>query len=339
VNASAYESIRAYDNLPVGGGQDEPTFAAVNLAAKPQLYVATPALVADPDDPFGGSDGTVAINRKLMATGASCGSHPLIDVSGPSSSIVAGAAGSYTYCFARTAGECYAGSTAGQVYANCPGVVWTYCTGTTIHGGTPLGVGNDICVGNIGNGADAITQYSLDRTDYLGASRRVLVSATSRLRMTFGFENNQLLPDNSWILYRQELLNYQRPEMWMAKNLPYPPTDSVARGTYEPLAVSVPAVAGTAYALVEFGYQEYAQGGVPYCTTRADTCQANAAAIPTGNAPFVFTSEAAGGLACASGCTVTIPSIPQRTLYYRVRYLNSSNVTVSVSNWNVTVVP
>jgi hypothetical protein len=157
-----------------------------------------------------------------MATGASCGSHPLIDLSGPTSSIATGTLGSYTYCIARANGECYTGSTAGQVYVNCPGVTSTTCAGSGIHGGTPLGVGNDICVGNIGNAANAIIQYTLDRTDYSGTSRRALVSATARLRMVYGFENNALLPDNSWILYRQEWLNYQRAELWMAHSLPYP---------------------------------------------------------------------------------------------------------------------
>ena len=97
--ASAYESIRAYDNMPVQGGGFDPTF---NLVAQ-QLYVATPSLVTDPDD-FFGSDSTVGINRQLMAQGNSCGSHPLIDISGPGSSISTGTSGSYTACFARSNG-------------------------------------------------------------------------------------------------------------------------------------------------------------------------------------------------------------------------------------------
>jgi hypothetical protein len=85
--------------------------------------------------------------------------------------------------------------------------------------------------------ADAITQYTLDQTDYAGAYSRVLVSATSRLRMVTGFEGNQLLPDNSWILYRQEFLNYQRPDMWMAMYPPYPPNGGFGSPrTFVPMA-------------------------------------------------------------------------------------------------------
>src|ERR1039458_7772077 len=48
-NASGYESIRAFDNIPVQGGQNEPTYTLVTG----QLYVATPTSVIDADDPFG----------------------------------------------------------------------------------------------------------------------------------------------------------------------------------------------------------------------------------------------------------------------------------------------
>ena len=338
VNAAPYETIRAFDNLPVQGGQNEPVFTAVSGQA--QVYSATPSSVIDADDPFG-SNNIVAINRKLMATGASCGTHPLIDVSGPGSRIGAGAAGSYTYCIARSAGECDAGSSGGQVYVNCPGVVWPSCTGTSIHGGTPLGVGNDICVGNIGNGADAIIQYSLDRTDYNGATRRALVSATSRLRMVFGFENNQLLPDNSWILYRQELLNYQRVEMWMAKNLPYPPEDSLARWNFVPWPVSVSPPAGLDVnnAVVEFGYQEYGAPQLINCTTRNDACIATASTATPGNQPFYFVSENPAGAPCTSGCTIAIPAISQRILYYQVEYRAANNTVLATDPPSAVAVP
>jgi hypothetical protein len=347
-NASAYESIRAFDNLPVGGGQNEPTFTPVTG----QLYVATPTSNIDADDIFGYtgsgagcSSGCVPINRKLMATGASCGSHPLIDISGPSASINTGVAGSYTYGIVRSPGEVYPGSTTGQIYVNCPGVISQSCSGSTVHGGIPLGVGNDICVGNLSNAANAIVQYSLDRTDYAGATRRVLVSATARLRMVFGFENNRLLPDNSWILYRQELLNYQRLEMWMAKNLPYPPPDSnsVPRGKFVPWPVMVSPPAGLAVnnAIVEFGYQEYGAPQRLNCTTRNDACitTSTASTVPPGNQPFYLASENPAGAPCATGCTITIPAISQRILYYQVIYRAADNTVLSTGTPTAVVVP
>jgi hypothetical protein len=334
-HASAWESIRAFDNIPVQGGTNEPTYTPVTG----QLYVATPTSVLDADDPFGYGS-IVAINRKLMATGASCGSHPLVDLSGPTSSIATGTGGSYTYCIARVGGECYPGSAVGQIYVNCPGVTSPSCAGSGIHGGTPLGVGNDICVGNIGNGADAVIQYTLDSTDYSGASRRALVSATSRLRMVYGFENNALLPDNSWIVYRQEWLNYQRAELWMSKSLPYPQPDSVARWTFVPMVLpNLQGPAGTTNALVEFGYQEYGAPQLLNCTTRNDACIATASTVTSGNQPFYFASENPAGAPCASGCTIAIPAISQRVLYYQVVFRAANNTVLSSGTPTAVTVP
>jgi hypothetical protein len=334
--ASVYESLRGFDNLPVQGGGYDPTF---NLVTG-QLYLATPGLVTDPDD-FFGSNGIVGINRQLMAQGNSCGSHPLIDISGPGSSISTGTSGSYTACFARANGECYAGSTVGQVYVNCPGVIWNYCSGSGIHGGTPLGVGNDICVGNIAEDANAVRQFTLNRTDYAGAYTRTLVTATSRLRMVFGFENNRLLPDNSWLLLRTDFLNYQRSEMWMAKVPPYPALDSVVRGTFVPVVLTLKPTAGLGVnnAIVQFGYQEYGAPQLVNCTTRNDACIATASTVTAGNEPYYFASENPAGASCASGCTITIPAISQRILYYRVEYRAANNTVLAAGPLTSVVVP
>ena len=296
--------------------------------------------MADPDD-FFGSGSTVGINRKLMAQGNSCGSHPLIDISGPGSSIATGTSGSYTACFARANGECYAGSSVGQVYVNCPGVIWNYCSGSGIHGGNPLGVGNDICVGNIAENANAVRQFTMDRTDLAGAYTRSLVTATSRLRMVYGFESNRLLPDNSWLLLRTDLLNYQRSDMWMAKMLPYPALDSVVRGTFVPMSLTLKPPAGLSVnnAIVEFGYQEYGAPQRIDCTTRNDACIATAGTVTQGNQPFYFASENPAGASCASGCTITIPAISQRILYYRVEYRAANNAVLTAGPLTSVVVP
>jgi hypothetical protein len=82
VNSGPYEDIRAFDNVPIQGGSYDPPFSLVSG----QLYYYRPGTVTDPDD-FYTSGTTAYINRKLMATGAACGSHPLIDISGPGSSM------------------------------------------------------------------------------------------------------------------------------------------------------------------------------------------------------------------------------------------------------------
>ena len=229
----------------------------------------------------------------------------------------------------------------GQVYVNCPGVIWNYCSGSGIHGGTPLGVGNDICVGNISDIADAVREFTLDRTDFAGSYTRTLVTATSRLRLVYGFENNRLLPDNSWQLLRTEYLNYQRSDMWMAKMLPYPAPDSVVRGTFVPVALTLnpPAGLGANNAIVQFGYQEYGAPLLIDCTTRNDACIATASTVTYGNQPYYFASENPAGAACAAGCTITVPAISQRILYYRVEYRAANNTVLAAGPLTSVVVP
>lgn len=339
-NASAYESIRAFDNTPYQGSSASPNFTLVTG----QLYNSTPASVTDPDD-FFGTGGKAMISRKLMAQGLSCGAHPLIDISGPGSVIATDATGSYTACFSRVANECRPASTVGQVFVNCPGVVTSGgsigCNGNALMGGTPMGVGNDICVGNQGAANNAIRQYTLDRTDYAGAYTRTLVGATSRLRMVFGFENNRLLPDNSWLLYRSEYLNYQRYDMWAAKVPPFPAADSVNRGTFVPVSLTLRPPAGLTVnnAIVQFGYQEYGAPQLLNCTTRNDACIATASTVLSGRQPFSFASENHAGAPCSSGCIVTIPAISQRILYYRIQYRAANNSVIAVNPLVSVVVP
>jgi hypothetical protein len=130
-------------------------------------------------------------------------------------------------------------------------------------------VGNDICVANIGAAANTVRQFTLDHTDFAGAFTRNLVSATSRLRMVGGFENNRLLPDNSWLLFRAEWLNYNREEMWMAKMPPYPTSDSIDRGTFVPMVLNLQPPAGvkaSTMRLSNSAIREYSGN----CTSRRD---------------------------------------------------------------------
>ena len=123
----------------------------------------------------------------------------------------------------------------------------------------------------------------------------------------------------------------------MALMPPFPALDSVSRASFEPVSIAIKPPAGLSVnnAIVQFGYQEYAQGGVPYCTTRLDACFANSAAVSSGTAPFLYGSESPAGLPCASSCTVAVPAISQRILYYQIQYRSASGAVLAVSPWQV----
>jgi hypothetical protein len=332
-NATVYEGQAAFDVRPLTGqGTSNPgtgpyqqfTLVTGNI----WVNTWTGANYTDVDD-FG------AVNRKIYATAANVGPHPLIDISGPGSNISTAAL--YTYCATRAAGECYTGSSVGQIYVNAPGIVYPWCYGNPTNGQSSPQV-NDICVTNSTPLGQAGVQLSTLGNDPLATFQRVLTRAMNGApHETSGFASIHVLPDNSWAMFQGNYNDGISRNDYMAMMPPFPPADSVARGVFVavPIAVKPPAGAEVNNAIVQFGYQEY--GG--NCTTRADACIANAAAIPTGHLPFLYASETPAGLACSSGCTVMIPAISQRVLYYKVEYRNASNNVLSATPNQVLLVP
>jgi hypothetical protein len=122
---------------------------------------------------------------------------------------------------------------------------------------------------------------------------------------------------------------------------PYPASDGVARFTFLPVPVAIDPPAGlpAQSVIVEFGYAENGSPESYYCTSRQETCVAASGGINQ-TAPFYFEqSETYSGVPCATGCTVTVPALSQRVLYYRWKYLSGSGQVVSSSQVHVVVTP
>ena len=99
--------------------------------------------------------------------------------------------------------------------------------------------------------------------------------------------------------------------------------DTATRNTFVPVTVKIGAFAGAVRAAVDFGYGEYGNPSSFYCTPRAEACTALGATINIA-APFVYAGEGAGGVSCRTGCTITIPALAARVLYYRIRYSDAA---------------
>jgi len=352
----AGQSPCAFDVRPLLGESQAPSpFSLVGSTGT--LYeLAWNSTPIDPDDLVNtASNGVVSnLNRKLVSTAASCGSHPLVDVSGPGSLIDGTAAKNYKYCIPRVAGECYSGSQVGQVYVNCPDVVTVTpsnpsCSGNGVHGGNVIGMGEDICVFNGSAPAQMAVQYELGAsecppgmsgctTGVPGSLTRSLATSVGRVRMTDGFANARALPDNSWLLFHGDWLNRNGRDVWMGKlgqALPWLSTDSYNRSTFIPHKVTVapPSTPPTiTNAVIVFGYGENGRASQFYCTSRLEVCATSTSVPPFSSPqPFQFWSESPGGVACthSTGCTIYIPAIPQRVLYFRVEYRDSSNNVVA----------
>jgi hypothetical protein len=120
---------------------------------------------------------------------------------------------------------------------------------------------------------------------------------------------------------------------------PFPAQDGVVRSTFAPVAVTLhPQAAGADNAVVEFGYTPELE-----CTSRHERCVATKAVIDEEN-PFVWPSEKGGdagvaGMPCSTGCTISIPGISRKVLYYRYKYRDAANRVLATGPVQVSVVP
>ena len=305
---------------------------------------------ASGSDNRGGSSGYFGIiTRKTQPTWAYCGMQPLIDASGAVTGDVLSdtAADSYKYCVARKPGECRAAAQPGDIYVNCPNEVkrndGSYgCMWYSQNQDIPV----DICVGNMSAYLNSIVQVGFKSNDYTGALGRTLTRGLTRYKVIDPYWHGKALSDASWMLFRSMYTNGAWTDVLLGKLPPYPPTDSVVRSTFQAIPVKLTPPAGLAVdnAVIQFGYAENGSPGQFYCTSRQEKCLATAATVPA--TPFLYASEGAGGVEtgvsgvpCANGCSVAIPAISQRLLYYQVKYRDGSNNTVATSEIEVVSVP
>lgn len=325
--ASDTESQAAFDIRPLVGKYSSPP-------APPELWTLVSGQLWKTTYRATDADNIGNLNRKVLPTAASSGPHPLLDVSGPSSSISDAADNSYQYCIPRKTGECRPGSAVGEIYVNSPSIVYPYCYGMGASGQTSPA--NDICIDNMPAVGQALLQFSTLQPDPSGQFQRILVKTmTGRLKLTSGFANTRPLPDNSWLIFQGNYVGSERRELYMAKLPSFPASDGVNRSTFVPLSLqlSAPAGLGVTNAIVEFGYSEF--GG--NCTTRNEACIATAGTI--GAVPFQFASENPDGASCATTCVVAIPGVSQRILYYKVKYRDASNHVVAATPVQVMATP
>jgi hypothetical protein len=261
------------------------------------------------------------LNRKLLTTVAYSGNYPLADVSGPASSIGTSAASQYEYCIAVTAGECYAGSAAGDAYVNAPTVAYGYCYQLNNHDTSIV----NICLGDIGAYNANVVQVGIGTHDLFGAYSRRLGPNFARWNQMSGFSMLNLSPSGRTGFSIAPVLDGVHTQNLIMSIPPWPNMDTVNRGAFVRLDVAIPPRAGYTTALVEFGYAENGPATSFYGTSRQETTVAMAATI--GSPPFYFETSESGlysPLACASGCVIAVPALAGRALYYRPVYFNGA---------------
>lgn len=284
------------------------------------------------------------LNRKILATKAQIGWRPLRDRSGPGSLLTSDAGDSFTYCVVEAAGECYAGSVPGEVYFNTPFLRFPYCA---FPGQAGSGQDDsDVCITNESIVHDGLMQLRLNvRGDVTGSTQRLLSKGFTPSRMGAPFWNIQALSNNKWALFRTRFLNGFRNEAMLLKLPPVNASDSIRRDTFQVALISSHPTRppGTRTAIVEFGYAENGPAENLFCTSRAQSCAVGRAAQTDQidlAAPFSFLgTENVAGTPCTSGCTIAVPAIPGRMLYYRMRYRDAGGQEIGVTGLQVVALP
>ena len=298
------------------------------------------------------------MNRKQQPTMARCGTQPLIDVSSATlgNTIATDNTDAYHYCVARKAGECRVGSAQGDVYANCPYSalrptspdVPVSSYGCDVHR-YEIPLSTEICLNNTGSFLNQVVQFGFGEThsDPVGALTRGLTKHMLRVNIADGNENAHALPDASWALMEANGIWGEPLTVVAGKLPPYPAVDNMNRTTFVRTMLSVAPPGGLSgdNAIVEFGYAENGPETSFYCTSRKEPCIANASTI-TDATPFQFPSDGSGGtlatvtgVSCASSCTIAIPALSQRVMYYQVLYRDAANHVVAQSTLQTAVTP
>ena len=331
-NGVTWQALETHPSLSVSNPPDQMTYQQV-VDNRP--YYGDSALVSASNVLAMGGQlyrirGTnVGSNYKLIPYFANSGSRAMKEVSGPSAVLATDSSTQFQWCVALKGGECHSGSLAGDIYFNAPSIANAYCTynWSTLMGTTTIP--NDICVSPSTAVTQAVEMAEI-ANDPFGLQLRVISNSLSKYDQESVFWNSRTVPDGSWLF--TSLAGY----VGSLKLIKIPPrqTDSVNRTTYVPISVSLPAVPGVDNAMVQFGYGENGDPGSFYCTARQEACVSQSGTI-NASQPFYFAKTEASsitGLACRSGCTITVPGVSGKVVYYAIMSRDALGNTVGTQS-------
>lgn len=264
---------------------------------------------------------------KVLPYLAFAGRYLLKDISGPASAI--GDADEWRFCVAYRAGECRADSGTYDVYVNVPRasmkaacLVNTYALNYPCFT-TPFGFG-----------AWAI-QYRFTLDDPGGTHYRRLTMGFTGPGRQYQFSSIHASPEGRWAFLNSGWVDGVRPEAMMVKLPPPPVDDGVDRSSYLPVRVNIAPDASATRARVRFGYAENGPVSAFFCTSRQEACVTDDQV-----APFAYEKvDALTPAACSAGCTLQIPALPGRVVYYRVERLDDDGNVLSTDGTQAAVAP
>jgi hypothetical protein len=258
---------------------------------------------------------TANLNPRLQALLMTSGPRPVVDVS--PAVLQDAPADNYKGCFVVKANDCQAGSAPGEVYMNVPFAAVPYCSLSRF---SPTPTLSDVCVTVNTDTAHHIIQSADFFDDNNGTLVRRLTSGFSPYKTEILYWNVRATPNAKWVYWLTTNAGGVRNELMMLKTPPLPGVESVNRGDFVTVPVKLGQAAGMLAARARFGYAENGAAPSFYCTPRQVDCTTSA---PAGK-PFVWSDETQSPQNCSSGCTVNIPVIPGRVVYYAIERQDGS---------------
>lgn len=131
---------------------------------------------------------------------------------------------------------------------------------------------------------------------------------------------------------------YTNRTLQLEKFSPADPADRQGNTYFVSVPLQLPAVAGATQAFVRFGYVDRTGAPGLFCSSRRESCVTGA---PASAATPYFYEHAEAAMwhpaACSVGCTISVPAIPRRVLYYQLVYTGKSGELVYTSAVSSTI--
>lgn len=268
------------------------------------------------------------MNYRVRQWEVTSGTKIAADISGPSSALHDTIADNYKFCYTLIAGECFAGSVAGQTYVNFP-FVSQMSSSSCASAGATNPVKNDISIDEWQFTMQGVLEGdTTEGWSPTGQSLRLVTTGFAPACAENLFWNSRELAPGGFIWTTIDLLNNAQSQALLVTKPPMPPQHASNNNTYIPLTIKVAGVTGDVDTL-QWGYGEYDQGqlatsSIPPCHSRNETCNS----VASGTQPFVWSSETQLPTSCSSGCTLTANIAPApggRAVYYRIVKVNGSS--------------
>lgn len=263
----------------------------------------------------------------ITASESSYKVHPLIgpagtnimkDISGPGSSVDVTP---YSMCIAISSGECHAGSSSGEIYFNVPKL---YNPGGFYQPSQEWSNNVGVFMGYDAPGA-FLRQFRISVNDSTGAYSRGISGGMSSFGRQWPYSTAVMHPSGLWSIIPANQYSEGHGLITWLVSMPTWNPDSVVRNDFVQTSISVSA--GNQYARIRFGYGDDGTPSQMFCTQRADSCVTDRTTSPYA---FLAVDPLAPANTCTSGCTINVPALAGKLLYYRIeRSTDGTNFTTS----------